>query len=170
MRALRHRGIETREIRKLNLPSESGGGAGEQYVREHYAREVQAARAAGRTGPVGLVVHIDADPTHTVRERHAQLAAALRDAGEKPRQPGEHIAELVPKRNIETWIYALDGSLGAGPGPLDEAKAYPKLGSPRACATAAETFADHARLATIPAVAKDVPSLKDGLEELRRLP
>lgn len=112
-----------------------------------------------------------ADPTHTVAQRHRQLAEALRGAGESAREPAEPIAELVPKRNIETWIHALDGPLSRDLArPLDEETAYPKLERESECAGAAQVFADHARAGSVPGVADAVPSLRDGHAELRRLP
>ena len=83
----------------------------------------------------------------------------------------EPLAELVPKRNIETWIYALDATLAARlTTRLDEVEAFPKLRHHESrCATAAEELADHARAGTAPETAAQVPSLNDGLAELRRL-
>ena len=169
VRALRHHGVQRWEIKTAPLPSDATGGAGEQFVRERYLDQVRAVRDQNRRGPVSLVVHIDADPKLTVAERHAELAEQLRAAHEKPRQPAEPIAELVPKRNIETWIHALDETLSAGlDRPLDEERAYPKLDYPSDGAAAAESFARHARKNTAPEVARTIPSLADGLAELRR--
>ena len=162
--ALLARGYDRRAIRSVVAPS--GRGAGERFVRSHYPEW----RAFLRSRPAtkGLAVHIDADPTHTVAERHAELAGALKASGQDPRDETEPIAELVPKRNIETWIHALDTSLGTS--VLDESDAYPKLAYPSACAAAARAFADHARLSTTPSTAEAVPSLLDGLQEFRRIP
>lgn len=169
VRALRHRGVQSWEITKAPLPSDSVGGAGEQYVRERYVDQVRAVRDENRRGPTALIVHIDADPRQTVEKRRAQLAESLRAANEKPLQPSERIAELVPKRNIETWIHALDETLSAGlERPLDEERAYPKLAYPSDCAVAAESFAEHARNGTTPDVADSIPSLAVGIAEFRR--
>lgn len=170
-RALVRAGANPRRIRKVPLPSTVSGGAGHGYVVASYPREVKAFRRQNASASTGLVAHIDADPTHTVAERHAQLAAALKASGEAPRGEKEPIAELVPKRNIETWIYALDTSRPVPEGrPLDEVEAYPKLPFESECAGAAEAFADHARLSTVPQRAGSVPSLRDGITEFRRLP
>jgi hypothetical protein len=168
VRVLARMGHDRRSIRVEMAPP--GEGAAERYVREQYPSWVGFLRS--RSSTKGLVVHIDADPTHTVAERHAELATSLSGAGKSPRGPREPIAELVPKRNIETWIYALDPSLAADlPKPLDEVEAFPKLVDRESrCAVAAEAFADHARRRTEPAAAATVPSLLDGLAEFRRLP
>lgn len=144
----------------MALPSRTGGGAGHAYVVAHYAGEVMARRR--QHAATALVVHIDAD-THAVADRHRQLAAALAAAEAPPRGADEPIAELVPRRNIETWIYALDDDLAAKIStPLDEATPYPKLEFESQCATAAVTFADHARRHADPGRASAVPSLLDG--------
>lgn len=168
VRALAKLGYDRRAIRVEMAPS--GEGAAEKYVREQYPVWVGFLRS--RSATKGLIVHIDADPTHTVDERHTELAASLSAASKSPRETREPIAELVPKRNIETWIYALDPPLAAGLSkPLDEVEELPKLAQRESrCAAAAEAFADHARLRTIPAAADAVPSLVDGLGEFRRLP
>lgn len=169
--ALLRAGANRRRIRALPLPSEDDGGAGEAYVVAKYPSEVKAFRTQNASASTGLVVHIDADPTHTVLQRHAQLAATLAATVLMPRGPTERIAELVPKRNIETWIYALEARVVTGQeAQLDETTKYRKLGNQSDCAAAAEAFADHAKARTAPATASNVPSLLDGLAEFRRLP
>jgi hypothetical protein len=168
-RVLVRRGAKPRRIRFV--PRSSTGGAGHPYVVARYPDEVKAWRRQNARTATALVVHIDADPTHTVAERHAQLAAALKTAGGERRDTNEPIAELVPKRNIETWIYALDEAIEPRPeAALNEADEYPKLKYERACATAANAFADHVRDHTTPPTIDAVPSLRDGFEELGRLP
>jgi hypothetical protein len=157
-------------IRCLPLPSTAVRGAGDDYVRKRYPRELQAWRAQRAAAATGLVVHIDADPGNTVAQRHAQLADAARQAKIAPRGPDDAIAELVPKRNVETWIYALDPTLAPRPAQLDEHTEYRKLKDREHLAGAAAThFADHARAGTSPPEAAAVPSLTDGLSEFRRL-
>lgn len=157
-------GANRRRIRKVALPA-AGGGHG--FVLARYPDEVIALR--GQHASTGLVVHIDADD-HTVIERHRELADRLAGAGEPARTPKEPIAELVPRRNIETWIYALDEDLAASHAPLDEVTAYPKLDYASECKRASQTFAEHARHHTDPSRADQVPSLLDGLAEFDRLP
>jgi hypothetical protein len=170
-KALVGAGAKSGRIRRLPLPSSTGAGAGDAYVIGQYAKEVAASRRQGASASTGLVVHVDADPSHTVDQRHKQFAKELKCAGVRDRQQDEAIAELVPKRNIETWIYALDASLPSHPGaPLGEVKEYPKLRFQSDCAIAAEAFAKHARLSTNPPAVASLPSLRDGLSEFHRLP
>ncbi len=165
-RVLISAGANPRRIRQVALPATIKAGAGHDYVIKHYPGEVKAFRTQNAKAATCLVAHIDADD-RTVAERHAQLAESLEKAGGKPREDGEPIIELVPKRNIETWIYALDDSLSGG--PLDEDTAYSKFKcSESRCAKAAHAFADHARSNTEPSSAASVPSLRDGIAEFKR--
>jgi len=167
-RALVRRGYDRRGIRVEMAPP--GAQSAEQYVREAYPRQVRFLRT--RAATKGLLVHVDADPGHSVAGRHAELAASLLASGQSARKSKEPIAELVPKRNIETWIHALDETLSPGLArPLDEEQAYPKFDKHQSrCALAAVAFAEHARANTVPDAAGAVPSLLDGIEEFRRLP
>jgi hypothetical protein len=89
-------------------PLPAGKGAGEQWVRLHYAKNVSGYRARAAKARTALVVIIDAD-TGSVNERSGQLRNALTEAGSNPRRPDERICHLIPKRNIETWILCLSG-------------------------------------------------------------
>jgi hypothetical protein len=99
------KGIPRQRIRINKCPP--GKQAGERYVRQNYPKEVKAIRSKRRLH-VGLVTVIDAD-IHTVDERLAQLAQEIADSEQEGRGQEEPIAILVPKRNIETWIYHLLG-------------------------------------------------------------
>lgn len=160
-RALLRRGVENHRIRLVDLPS--GSGSGEQYVRKQYPGEVEAHRSQVTRMAAALVVHLDADPGYTVADRHNQLAEALAEAQQPPRQPEERIAHLVPKRNIETWIsFYLNGPL------VDEETEYAKYPkNESACWPAAEQFSDQAAQKSSPAGGP--PSLIQGLAEFRRV-
>ncbi|RCJ28025.1 hypothetical protein A6770_24365 [Nostoc minutum NIES-26] len=94
-------------------------GAGEQFVREHYAVEVKAYRSKNyRLGM--LVVLIDADKK-MVEERLKQLDDALIADAQQIRLSDEAIAIFVPKRNLETWIHYLQSVT------IDEETEYPKF-------------------------------------------
>ncbi len=54
-----NRGFHPREIRIKRSPR--GKGSGEQYVREHYPKEVKAYRSQSTYRSIGLAVVIDAD-------------------------------------------------------------------------------------------------------------
>lgn len=79
----------------------SGGGAGEQFVRDQYPAEVRLQR--DRQGVV-LVVCVDADKKSVV-QRAAQLAKALKDDRQAPRRLNEQIAHWIPRRHLETWVH-----------------------------------------------------------------
>ena len=118
-RLLRELGVEPRKMRFNTAPP--GSGSGEQYVREQYPSQLRACRSHLRVVSPRLIVLIDAD-TGTVDDRHRQLAQQLDAQGLAPRSPGDRLALLVPRRNIETWIAHLTGT-----GPVDEALSYPRL-------------------------------------------
>jgi hypothetical protein len=159
-RSLIHQGVAPRKIHPVALPS--GKGAGSQYVIAQYPRQVEAYRSRAPHMKAALVVHVDADPQHTVADRHRQLNEALQNAGQPPRGEKEHVAHLVPKRNIETWIhFYLDGP------PVDEETEYTKYPQESACWPAAEKFSDGAAQKVTPVDAP--PSLVQGLQEFQRV-
>jgi hypothetical protein len=83
----------------------SGSGSAEQWVREHFAKELKALRSYGQER-VGLIVVVDGD-TVGVSERKKQLDEAAKNGGVKTRTRSDRVAICVPTRNIETWVYAL---------------------------------------------------------------
>ncbi len=111
---LQKRGFKARDIIYRELPD--GKKSGEQSVREKYSDEVKAYRSKANHLSIGLVVLIDAD-NNSVIKKFQELDALL----EKPRKPNEAIAIFVPKRNIETWIYSLQGEI------VDEETKYSKF-------------------------------------------
>lgn len=112
------RGFHRREITSKVSPA--GKGAGEQYVRKRYPKEVSAYRSRSSYQSVCLVVVIDADK-FSVQRRLKQLDQRLADEGQARRGTQEQIAIFVPRRNIETWIHYLRGD------SVDDASSYPKL-------------------------------------------
>lgn len=159
-RALISLGIPGRDIYPVMSPD--GKGSGEQFVRESYAKQVEASRARNARRRAALVVHTDAD-ARTVVNRAASLATALAQASQPPRGPDEAIALLIPRRNIETWIHFYL----SGP-PIDEENAYPKFeGREAECWPAAEAFAANVRDRIVPPAAP--PSLPVALNETRRV-
>jgi hypothetical protein len=107
--------------------------------------EAKKLRANEHAQPnTGLVTCLDADH-HAVVDRHAQLDAAM----EGERGPNERMAWLVPKRNIETWIRALNGE------PTEEATDYKRRGrEPLPCDAPAAAFAkvDRADASVLPSI------------------
>jgi hypothetical protein len=155
-RCLVEKGYGPRSVDIKHCPT--GRGDAKQYVREQHAREVRAVRARPHvTG--GVISMADAD-TDTVEKRKRDMDDSLAASGQNRRQPGERIAVLVPRRNIETWIHHLHGE------QVNETDKYPKFrGDESACDPAARAFA-----ARCPAGIRedDLPSLKDGCTELTR--
>ena len=115
-----------------------GRGAGEQFVRERFPRELKAHRSR----PVGqaLVVMIDGDSEGPV-SRRSQLGKTCRDAGVAERTNTERVALLIPTWNIETWLAYLNGS------HVDEGKPdYPRLAQERDCQRHVEKLAQMCRV------------------------
>ena len=91
------------------LPYPNGKGAGEKSVRENYPGEVRLFRSKHNSQPnTRLIVLTDADKL-SVSKRMRILDQELQKAGQPVRKPDEPIGVFIPKRNIETWIYYLQG-------------------------------------------------------------
>jgi hypothetical protein len=86
-------------------------------VLTQFAKEVRAYRKRSAKARTALIVVIDAD-TLTVQARLRQLAQALEEREAAAVRKPEQIAQLVPKRNVETWILCLTGEV------VDEATDY----------------------------------------------
>jgi hypothetical protein len=114
-RLLKSLGFPRRRIRVER--AQEGQGAADQYVRTHYPDEMAVYRRKSARMRFGLVTAIDAD-TAPVQTRHRELDDALEDDDQDPRRNEEEIWILVPKRNIETWIYALLGREGITEGEV----------------------------------------------------
>jgi len=82
-----------------------GRGSGEQYVRENYAKELEAYRRQANYLNIALVIVIDADMT-SIEDRIKSLD---KQTSQNPRSDTEKVAIFVPARNIETWFRYLDG-------------------------------------------------------------
>ena len=96
--------------------SPKGRGAGEQFVRAQFAKEVAFYRSRAHRVEQALVVMIDADKK-PVGARAAELAATLTE----PLRTSHRVAVFSPGRNIETWIAYLDGQT------VNESDEYPRL-------------------------------------------
>jgi len=77
--------------------------AGEQWVRERFPVELQAYRSRSRRAKTCLIVASDAD-VKTVEERIKSLKNECKKAEVDFRKEGEHVAFIIPRRNIETWL------------------------------------------------------------------
>jgi hypothetical protein len=142
--------------------SPAGRGAGDAFVLNAFVRELVACRTRNRRAKTSLVVIQDADLIETAKRIQAftdrlvaEQVPALAD--------DEPIVLLIAKRNIETWIHALDGE------DVDEIKKYSRLdGHERDCdAAVAKLF--EARKSNQDADNAWPPSLQRGYSELARL-
>jgi hypothetical protein len=159
-RLLQKLGYEKHKLRLLPLPA--GQGSAEQYVREHYAQEVQELRRRAGQLQLAFVVVLDAD-TGSVEEHQRQLAVQLQAAGLQPRAADERIVHLIPRRNIETWIAYLLGQ------EVNEADEYERLtGRERECQPAVDRLVELYR-SNQPPPDGCPSSLVTALGELRRL-
>jgi hypothetical protein len=134
-------------------------GAGEQYVRDNYPKEVKAYRSKNYLSGM-LIVLIDADKK-TVEERLKQLDDALIENAQELRQPHEKIAIFVPKRNIETWIHYLQGT------NVDEETEYTKFKKQSDCKPYIEQLVNQCYQGNLDENAP--PSLKAACGELQRI-
>ena len=161
-RYLRKLGHDNRQMRSVRTPS--GCGSGEQFVRQSYASEVRSIRSQMARTKACLLAIIDADVGST-DDRRRQLERALQDADEPPRSSTEPILNLVPKRNVETWILCLNSI------PVNEADDYHN--DPRVNAAsvrqAATTLYEWTR-PNFSLPASCVTSLRDCQTEFRRIP
>jgi hypothetical protein len=158
---LRRLGLEAHAMRFEIAPS--GVGSAESWVRERFPLEVTAYRR--RQPQTRLIVLIDAD-AHTVQQRIRQLDQSLREADVAAIDQGtEHIARLVPKRNIETWILCLNQEA------VDEDTDYkrPRNDWSDLIASGSDTLYQWTRPnAAIPLSC--IESLQNGIQELQKLP
>jgi hypothetical protein len=159
-RYLERDGHNKRNIRIEISPS--GRGSGEQYVREHYPVEVKHYRSRSQHRKAALVTVIDAD-TGSVASREVELETELTSAGERKREKTEKIALLIPKRHIETWLLCLTRIT------VEELADYRNTREvDTRTKDAANTFYDWSRTGySVPEHC--VPSLQQGLQEIRRI-
>ena len=120
-RFLKRRNFRHRDITTLPLPA--GGQSGEQWVRTRYPAELRAIRRRQRTY---LIVVTDAD-TGSTDARRAQLEAECKRQDIPPREDGDPVLVIVPRRSIETWLAYLGGTR------VDELRRYPRLRRQRDC-------------------------------------
>lgn len=182
-RVLRELGVDPHNIRIQPYPDNRvhsvGGGSprrvkgylvyacGAQHILMNYPAELAEIRTQSAKRDAALVVHIDVDNAtpdgRTMQDRRSELDDACASKGVPKRTEKDPVALLVPRREMETWIhFFLQGP------PIVEHVSYPKLTGHEADAEpAAIAFARHAKTKTVPLDA--IPSLVDGLAELRRV-
>lgn len=158
-----------RLLKSLGFPSQRidierapvGKGAADQWVRERYPDEVAVYRQKSSHLNIGLITAIDADE-HSVRFRYRELNNELEANDLAHRQGDEKVCLQIPKRNIETWIYALLGN------EVNEQEVYRKLDRESDCQPAVEQLVEYLQDAWPNDL---IPSLERGCRELTtRLP
>jgi len=125
---------------------------------------VRAIRSRVTRTKACLIAMIDAD-SGSAEDRRRQIERALRDAEEPARGVSEPILNLIPRRNVETWILSLNSLL------VDEQLDYRHDArvSARSIKQAAGTLFSWTRPnAEIPDTC--VTSLRDCLPEFDRIP
>jgi hypothetical protein len=143
----------TRQVRFEPVPS--GRQAGEQWVREHFARFVRELRTRRHQAGLWGVVVIDGD-TEGWSRRRARLLQGLEATGEAPLSSSDRILIMVPTRNIQTWGWVLLGN------DADEQTDF----AHRLLVPLRDVFAERWE----PASPHELPSLIAGRAEWSRLP
>lgn len=154
-------GLKAHEIRIHRSPS--GRGSADNWVRKRFVEETKLYRRRQARARSALIVMIDAD-TLSVRHRFHQLDEVLQQGGVAALAEDDHIARLVPKRNVETWILCLNRAA------VDEATDYKTTHKDWTLLIplAAEALNTCVRSdSNLPASCID--SLRTGVVELRRL-
>lgn len=149
-------GVSNREIRPIVSPK--GRGSGEQWVRENFPRELGVYRERSHRAATTLIAMIDAD-TKSVLQRKLELEKECQDKQIEFRKPGEAVAILVPKRNIETWIHYFNGE------SVNEVEAFSRLKNENDCKPAVADLDKQCRSGGLQDDAP--PSLNDARKEYR---
>jgi hypothetical protein len=166
----RQRNFVQRYLQRLGYPlrairfeiSPTGKGSAEQWVRDQYAKNVGAYRIRAARAETALIVAIDSD-NGDVDRRLYQFQSALSVAGLAARTSAETIVHLVPKRNIETWILCLTGTI-----VTEEMDYSGQAGIDERIKPAAEELFEWSRPNVVPPN-HCVPSLSVAIPEVRRL-
>ncbi len=155
-RFLKGMGWNTREIRVEKSPAATGSA--EQWVRETFPKELEIYRNRSHKAATGLIAVIDAD-TLEVQERINEFKSICRTQNVSFRTENDAVAIVVPRRNIETWIYYLNDQ------QVNEEDVYPKLSKERECQSAVKNLVQACKTIGINQGAP--PSLLAACEEYR---
>ena len=155
-RFLKGMGWNTREIRVEKSPAATGSA--EQWVRETFPKELEVYRIRSHRAATGLIAVIDAD-TMDVQDRINEFKSACISQNVAFRTNDDTVAIIVPRRNIESWIYFLNDQ------QANEEDVYPKLKKQRECSSATKKLVQACRTTGINLDA--LPSLLTACEEYR---
>ena len=156
-------GLGTHQMQSSPVPA--GHGSGEQRVRANFARQVAAYRLRHARADTALLAIMDSDNS-ALHERLLSLDEALEKADVNPIQEGESIGRLIPKRNIESWIFNLNSEA------VNEDEDYKSHRSPEQWSLLIRTASEALYKLTRPGVTLPdtlVPSLRHGIGELSRI-
>jgi len=142
-------------------------GAGDAWVMERYATEIQKARQY-RNENYALIVVVDGD-RFKVPERKRQLNQQLEKGGLDKRRRNERVALCIPTRNIETWELWLCGDREIEENSDYKAR-YQKAvrRGEKLTKKAVEAWFHHLSPEASKAEKRNVPSLADGRLEIQR--
>lgn len=157
-RLLIRQGWNRRQIRTQPVPN--GQRDGKQWVRERLPVELKAYRSRIGRAATCLIAASDADEM-TVDQRIKTFESACNEAGVPFRQKGEHVAFIIPRRNIETWLAYLRSE------GVNETDTYPKYQNESECreqVTRLDKMCRQNKLDPEPP-----PSLEHACEEFRRI-
>lgn len=152
----RRLGLKSRPVNVVIAPS--GVGAASAFVLKRYAHEVRVTTRQRRGERVVIIVMIDGDNAGLQR-RKEQFEAALREAGEAPRQGDEPVVILVPTWSVETWLHP------RGPDVVETEDMKPRMRNPQF-----EHFEDAARRVVTPDTDEPLMSIQDASREIGRVP
>ena len=130
---LSDQGISARKVFCNSIPC--GKGCGEVAVRRGFPKEIRRLKATSYNKQV-LIVCTDADK-YTIDERKAFLDKEVISQGLKWDKQQDPIMIWIPKRQIETWIHALNQE------DVDENMVFPHLGKPVSCKKQAKKFSQY---------------------------
>ncbi|MBX3165808.1 MAG: hypothetical protein KF760_00295 [Candidatus Eremiobacteraeota bacterium] len=104
--ALYLKGWTRHDMRIVKSPA--GAGSGKAFVLSQFPSELRELRRQLRAAV--LLAVVDADQ-QTTGEVLAALKKSVADSGQAPVASEEPVARLVPRRNVETWLWFLQGHL-----------------------------------------------------------
>ena len=108
-RYLRSKGYSPHQIRILLPDVLHRQTAGLTFIRTEYAIQIKALREVLTKRSTYLIVVADADDG-TFEDRITDLDARLTAFSQPNRSEAEPILLIVPRRNVETWMYFIAGN------------------------------------------------------------
>ena len=153
-------------------PKISPRGCGYDFVINEFANEVLAYRIANARKKSWLIAVVDAD-TGTVAQRLGKMDKSLDKSNEQRVKDisieNERIARLIPRRNIETWLLALNNvSVNENKDYKKEVAEFRHYDWDGSVLSASTTFYDLTR-ANAQRPESLIPSLHHGIDEMRRV-